>query len=258
MNIFFTERYKQYPVSKGNVLELRSTLAGHATSYWPKIKDKICQHQEIYCAYNLWRTSVFFVGPLIPLFWTTVDIWPRFHSLGGLFAYIITHLCAMDSIGSTLVQHLLTSSRAAWQPSPFDPRTLYTYFKHFQLLNFILIHNLVEVPTFKIWYPRSPYWPQKIQLLTKRLVRYRASTLWYSNESNKLQWLIKQEYLQGWEMPCWIRNIHKGFGSKQKVEKKTYLISIQNENFKAKSFSLSLQYYNAWCRFPFRLVWAPI
>ena len=33
---------------------------------------------------NFWRTHVLFVGPLIPLFWTSGDICPGFQSQGGL------------------------------------------------------------------------------------------------------------------------------------------------------------------------------
>ena len=33
--------------------------------------------------FNFWKTQVFFVGPLIPLFWTSGDVSPGFQSQGG-------------------------------------------------------------------------------------------------------------------------------------------------------------------------------
>ena len=32
---------------------------------------------------KIWRTSVLFVGPLIPLFWTSGDVYPGFQSQSG-------------------------------------------------------------------------------------------------------------------------------------------------------------------------------
>ena len=47
---------------------------------------------------SFWRTSVLFVGPLIPRFWTSDDVYRG-----------SPHLDGMDSSNSPLVQHLLTS-----------------------------------------------------------------------------------------------------------------------------------------------------
>ena len=71
---------------------------------------------------NFLRTWVLFVGPLIPLFWTSGDICPGFQSLGGSLACMLCHLHAMNSWDSPLVWHLLTSWQPAWQPVMFPSR----------------------------------------------------------------------------------------------------------------------------------------
>ena len=69
---------------------------------------------------NFWRTWVLFVGPLIPLFWTSGDIYPGFQSQVGSLACMLPCLCTTDSWDSPLVQHLLTSWWPAWQPVVFS------------------------------------------------------------------------------------------------------------------------------------------
>ena len=64
--------------------------------------------------FNFWRTSVFSVESLVPLFWTSGDIYPGFQSHGGPPC-----LHAMDSPDSPLVWHLLTYTWPAWQMSHF-------------------------------------------------------------------------------------------------------------------------------------------
>ena len=64
---------------------------------------------------NIWRTEVLFVGPLIPLFWTSGDFNPGFQSQGGSLPCVLSHLCTTDSSDSTLVQHLPTSWQPVWQ-----------------------------------------------------------------------------------------------------------------------------------------------
>ena len=44
-----------------------------------------------------WRTWVLFVGPLIPLFWTSGDVSPGFESKGGSLACVLCCLHAMNS-----------------------------------------------------------------------------------------------------------------------------------------------------------------
>ena len=68
---------------------------------------------------HFWRTWVLFVGPLIPLFWTSSDISPGFQSQGGSIACVLCHLHAMNSWDSPLVRHLPTSWRPAWRPVAF-------------------------------------------------------------------------------------------------------------------------------------------
>ena len=68
---------------------------------------------------KFWRTSVRFVGPLIPLLWTYSDVCPWFQSQGDPLACVLHYLHATKSSDSPLVQHPLTS----WRPSHFDPHT---------------------------------------------------------------------------------------------------------------------------------------
>ena len=56
-----------------------------------------------------WRRRVLFVGPLIPLIWTSDDICPGFQSHSGSLACVLFRLCAMDSSDSPLVRQLPTS-----------------------------------------------------------------------------------------------------------------------------------------------------
>ena len=50
---------------------------------------------------NFWRTQVLFVGPLIPLFWTSGDICPGFQRLGGYLTCMLLHLCTTYSFRFT-------------------------------------------------------------------------------------------------------------------------------------------------------------
>ena len=65
---------------------------------------------------NLLRTWVLFVESLIPLFWTSGDIYPGSQSQGGSLACMLLRLCTMDAPDWPLVGHLLTSPRSlhAW------------------------------------------------------------------------------------------------------------------------------------------------
>ena len=40
-----------------------------------------------------WRTQILFVGPLMPLFWTSGDVCPGFQSQGGSLACVLSCLC---------------------------------------------------------------------------------------------------------------------------------------------------------------------
>ena len=80
------------------------------------------------------RTQVFFVGPLILLFWTSGDVCPGFRSQGGSLACMLSHLCAMDSSDSTLVQYLLLYSSQQGSQSfseSFEPLYLQMYLQTF-------------------------------------------------------------------------------------------------------------------------------
>ena len=48
------------------------------------------------------RTQVLFVGPLIPLFWTSGDVCPGFQSQGGFLTCELSRMCKMDSSDSLL------------------------------------------------------------------------------------------------------------------------------------------------------------
>ena len=78
---------------------------------------------------SLWSTSVLFVGPLMPVFWTSGHVSSWFQSQSGSLVCVLHCLHAMDSLDSPLVQHLLMSWQSAWQPSLFWSTYLYTY-KH--------------------------------------------------------------------------------------------------------------------------------
>ena len=51
------------------------------------------------------------MGPLIPLFWASGDVCPRFQSQGGSLVCVLSCQHAMESSDWPLVQHLLTSGR---------------------------------------------------------------------------------------------------------------------------------------------------
>ena len=70
-----------------------------------------------------WRTSVLFVGRLIPKFWNFGDVCPGFQIQGGSLLCMLPHPCVMDSSDSPLVQHPLTFWWPALRSSLFDPRT---------------------------------------------------------------------------------------------------------------------------------------
>ena len=43
--------------------------------------------------YFFWRTQVLFLGPLMPLFWTSGDVYPGFETQGGSLACVLSRLC---------------------------------------------------------------------------------------------------------------------------------------------------------------------
>ena len=60
--------------------------------------------------FKFWRTQVLFVGPLIPLFWTSGDVCPGFQSQGGsLFVCFLTCVILRFISGSTPANLLVTS-----------------------------------------------------------------------------------------------------------------------------------------------------
>ena len=59
---------------------------------------------------NIFTRHAFYIGPLMPLFWTSSDICPRFQSRGGS-PHSLHHLHVMNSSDLLLMQHLLTT----WQ-----------------------------------------------------------------------------------------------------------------------------------------------
>ena len=67
---------------------------------------------------NFWRTRVLFVGPLIPLFWTSGDVSSGFQSQSGQrYPSFVEVYMLHIPWDSPLVQHLLTSWWPAWQLS---------------------------------------------------------------------------------------------------------------------------------------------
>ena len=51
---------------------------------------------------------------LVPHFWTSGDICPRFESQGGSLIYVLCCLCTLDSSDSVMVRRLLTSCKWAF------------------------------------------------------------------------------------------------------------------------------------------------
>ena len=82
-----TARKAQIGVSTGNTnvcfekadQQSPLNLTGKAKTYVTVQRFKIST--SIF--FNFWRTSVLFVGPLMPLFWTSSDVCPGFQSQGG-------------------------------------------------------------------------------------------------------------------------------------------------------------------------------
>ena len=91
-----------------------SFVMSHLPVYF-KLQNVYIRLGETFVFCFFWRAQVPFVGPLIPLFWTSGDVCPVFQSQGGSLACRLCCLHAMDSSDSPLVQHLLTSCRPAWQ-----------------------------------------------------------------------------------------------------------------------------------------------
>ena len=52
-------------------------------AYFTKLKTSVFDKLEmkLFFFFNFWRTRVLFVGPLIPLFWTSGDVCPGFQSV---------------------------------------------------------------------------------------------------------------------------------------------------------------------------------
>ena len=78
----------------------------------------VCMRAQLACWF-FWRTSVLFVKPLIPLFWTSDDVSSGFQRQSGSLTIVLRRLYAMDSSDSPPARHLLTS----WRQGHFDPRT---------------------------------------------------------------------------------------------------------------------------------------
>ena len=69
----------------------------------------LCSRRRTFLFKTFLGTHVLFVGPLIPLFWTSGDICSGFQSQGGSLACMLPRMRAMDSSNSPLVRHLPTS-----------------------------------------------------------------------------------------------------------------------------------------------------
>ena len=73
---------------------------------------------------NFLRTWVLFVGPLIPMFWTSGDVSSGFQSQSGQpYLYLAEAYMMYILWFPPLVQHLLTSWQPAWQLSCSHPCT---------------------------------------------------------------------------------------------------------------------------------------
>ena len=74
---------------------------------------------------TFWRRSVLFVGPLIPLFWTSGDISFGCQSQSGQpYSHLVEAYVLHIPWDSPLVQHPLTS----WSAEPFSSMCLWTSF----------------------------------------------------------------------------------------------------------------------------------
>ena len=49
-----------------------------------------------FCNENIWRTQVLFMGTLIPLFWTSNDVWSGFQSQGWSIAWVHLNVETID------------------------------------------------------------------------------------------------------------------------------------------------------------------
>ena len=73
---------------------------------------------------NFWRTRVFFMGPLMPLFWISGDVSSGFQSQHWqLYLHLAEVYVLHVPWDSPLVQHLPTSQWPAWQLSQSSPHT---------------------------------------------------------------------------------------------------------------------------------------
>ena len=90
---------------------------------------------------NFWRTWVLFVGPLIPLFWTSGDVCPGFQSQGGSLVCMLPCLHTTDAsdsqVSGVTPADLLVASKAANCVSNmrvaevgFDQETSHTVSRH--------------------------------------------------------------------------------------------------------------------------------
>ena len=94
-------------------------------NYWISPYDLPCSTLNLF-----WRTLDIFMGPLIPLFWTSGNVLPRLQGQIGCQACMLYCLCVRDSSDLPLVQHLLVSWWPALHPSLVDLHTYVCIQKH--------------------------------------------------------------------------------------------------------------------------------
>ena len=69
---------------------------------------------QCYFKKDCWWTQVLFLGPLIPLFWTSGNVSPGFHSQSGQPYSHLTEVYVLHVVGP-LVWYMPTSLLPAWQ-----------------------------------------------------------------------------------------------------------------------------------------------
>ena len=120
------------PVGSRNRPNCSSSFFGKNSATKDKRENNENRHSKSW--FGFWYTfqkKVLFLGPLIPLFWTSGDFCPEFQSHGGYPTYVLRCLHAMDSSDPPLVRHLLTSWRPVWQPRSLIHNRVSTTHSHF-------------------------------------------------------------------------------------------------------------------------------
>ena len=91
------------------------------------------------------------MGPLIPLFWTSGEVYPGFQSQGGSLTCVLPRLRTTDVSDSALAWHLPTSWRPAWQLVAFLTCIVAEGLKNFVVVSIIVLYNTSHEPLMLLW-----------------------------------------------------------------------------------------------------------